>query len=193
MSKVEKFPPQFNDPSDRDDQDPETKKENRLEQLTDVRKKLSRKTVTIYEYEFKEWEKMKPKGMTWTGLFHMVRVEFEKYNKLFKKISPIIYPYGPQPVNSNLTPYRPRPPSKPTKNSELNVNSRIVQKRSIKKQLLDEFNSHSDIRSILKPMKKKELKKIQYSAKEISDKEQEATNRAIRLHKKWEDIQVQKK
>ncbi len=26
MSKVEKFPPQFNDPSDRDDQDPETKK-----------------------------------------------------------------------------------------------------------------------------------------------------------------------
>ncbi len=56
MSKVEKFPTQFNDPSDQDDQDPEIKKEERLKQLDEVRQKLVVSVMTVLKNMVAMWK-----------------------------------------------------------------------------------------------------------------------------------------
>lgn len=129
-----------------------------------------RKTITIYKSEFLLWARMKEKGQTWTGLLKMVRKGYDMYTKILSNHAVITIPSNfPQPQLESL-----RPPSRPKKDFELNLNSDRTQKFGSKnpgqRAILKEIKSYKDIRSILKPLQEEELKKIQKSNEYLAQK-----------------------
>ncbi len=103
---------------------------------------------------------MKPKGMTWTGLFHMVRVEFEKYNKLFKN------------SQKNFLEQNPDLPS-----------TKVVLKPSGKlpylAELKDLMSNGKSFQNYLKPLSEEELNKIVLNDEELEKKQELVYERQI--------------